>query len=193
MKQFFSLVAVALLGSAAWGQTMVTLTVDMTNEMVSADGVHVAGNFQGWDPGATPMTDNMDGTWSYSFSRTPQPHTSTSSSTATIGARMKASRQNAVRPTDLEDSTESSPSGAQTQSFLPCVSERAKVVEAPSHRLDARTGIVAAKAPCGTSSQAPAWQMEASLPIAPRTSTATAQVSVADVLQMLGAFGDVCE
>lgn len=68
MKQFFSLVAVALLGSAAWGQTMVTLTVDMTNEMVSADGVHVAGNFQGWDPGATPMTDNMDGTWSYSFS-----------------------------------------------------------------------------------------------------------------------------
>jgi len=68
MKQFFSLVAVALLGSAAWGQTMVTLTVDMTNEMVSADGVHVAGNFQGWDAGATPMTDNMDGTWSYSFS-----------------------------------------------------------------------------------------------------------------------------
>lgn len=68
MKQFFSLVAVALLGSAAWGQTMVTLTVDMTNEVVSADGVHVAGNFQGWDPGATPMTDNMDGTWSYSFS-----------------------------------------------------------------------------------------------------------------------------
>ena len=68
MKQFFSLVAVALLGSAAWAQTMVTLTVDMTNEMVSADGVHVAGNFQGWDPASTPMTDNMDGTWSYSFS-----------------------------------------------------------------------------------------------------------------------------
>ena len=67
-ETIFSLVAVALLGSAAWGQTMVTLTVDMTNEMVSADGVHVAGNFQGWDPGATPMTDNMDGTWSYSFS-----------------------------------------------------------------------------------------------------------------------------
>ena len=67
MKQFFSLVAVALLGSAAWGQTMVTLTVDMTNEMVSADGVHVVGNFQGWDPTATPMIDNMDGTWSYSL------------------------------------------------------------------------------------------------------------------------------
>ncbi len=44
-----------------------TLTVDMTNEMVSMDGVHVAGNFQGWDPAATPMTDNGDGTWSYTF------------------------------------------------------------------------------------------------------------------------------
>ena len=39
----------------------------MTNEMVSMDGVHVAGNFQGWDPAATPMTDNGDGTWSYTF------------------------------------------------------------------------------------------------------------------------------
>ena len=44
-----------------------TLTVDMTNEMVSMDGVHVAGNFQGWDPAATPMTDNGDGTWSHTF------------------------------------------------------------------------------------------------------------------------------
>ena len=56
-----------MLASAAWAQTTVTLTVDMTNEMVSMDGVHVAGNFQGWDPAATPMTDNGDGTWSYTF------------------------------------------------------------------------------------------------------------------------------
>ena len=56
-----------MLASAAWAQTTVTLTVDMSNEMVSADGVHVAGNFQGWDPAATPMTDNGDGTWSYTF------------------------------------------------------------------------------------------------------------------------------
>ena len=56
-----------MLASAAWAQTTVTLTVDMSNEMVSPDGVHVAGNFQGWNPGATPMTDNGDGTWSYSF------------------------------------------------------------------------------------------------------------------------------
>ena len=56
-----------MLVSAAWAQTTVTLTVDMTNEMVSMDGVHVAGNFQGWDPAATPMTDNGDGTWSHTF------------------------------------------------------------------------------------------------------------------------------
>ena len=56
-----------MLASAAWAQTTVTLTVDMSNEMVSADGVHVAGSFQGWDPAATPMTDNGDGTWSYTF------------------------------------------------------------------------------------------------------------------------------
>ena len=48
-------------------QTTVTLTVDMSNQTVSADGVHVAGNFQGWDPGATPMTDNGDGTYSHTF------------------------------------------------------------------------------------------------------------------------------
>ncbi|MEC7477886.1 MAG: T9SS type A sorting domain-containing protein, partial [Bacteroidota bacterium] len=59
--------AAAMLASAAWAQTTVTLTVDMTNEMVSMDGVHVAGNFQGWDPAATPMTDNGDGTWSHTF------------------------------------------------------------------------------------------------------------------------------
>ncbi|MDP7435579.1 MAG: T9SS type A sorting domain-containing protein [Flavobacteriales bacterium] len=67
MKHLFSLLAAAMLASAAWAQTTVTLTVDMTNEMVSMDGVHVAGNFQGWDPAATPMTDNGDGTWSYTF------------------------------------------------------------------------------------------------------------------------------
>ena len=50
-----------------YAQTTITLTVDMTNEAVSPDGVHVAGNFQGWDPAATPMTDNGDGTWSHTF------------------------------------------------------------------------------------------------------------------------------
>lgn len=76
MKQFFSLLAVALLGSAAWGQTMLTLTVDMSNEVVSPDGVHVAGTFQNpqWQPGDTPLADNGDGTWSVSLEVPPGSH-----------------------------------------------------------------------------------------------------------------------
>jgi hypothetical protein len=67
MKHLFTLLAACLVASAAWTQTTVTLTVDMSNQTVSADGVHVAGNFQGWDPAATPMTDNGDGTYSHTF------------------------------------------------------------------------------------------------------------------------------
>lgn len=48
----------------------VTFNVDMNKVIadggtVSPDGVHVAGNFQGWDPAGTLMNDNGDGTWSY--------------------------------------------------------------------------------------------------------------------------------
>ena len=50
----------------------VTLNVDMSVvDMVSPAGVHVAGNFQGWTPDATPLTDNGDGTWSYTFATAP--------------------------------------------------------------------------------------------------------------------------
>ncbi len=46
----------------------VTLLVNMQNETVSPNGVHVAGNFQGWDPAATAMTDaNNDGIYEYTF------------------------------------------------------------------------------------------------------------------------------
>ncbi len=34
----------------------VTFHVDMTEQVVSPDGVHIAGSFQGWDPAVTPMT-----------------------------------------------------------------------------------------------------------------------------------------
>lgn len=44
----------------------VTFTVDMTNETeVSTDGVYIAGSFQNFQAGTTAMTDNGDGTWSY--------------------------------------------------------------------------------------------------------------------------------
>jgi len=39
------------------GNVDITFQVDMSNETVSPLGVHIAGSFQGWDPGATPMTD----------------------------------------------------------------------------------------------------------------------------------------
>jgi len=38
----------------------VTLQVNMAQQTISPSGVHVAGNFQGWDPAATPLTD-LDG------------------------------------------------------------------------------------------------------------------------------------
>ncbi|MFN5620635.1 MAG: T9SS type A sorting domain-containing protein [Flavobacteriales bacterium] len=44
----------------------VTFRVNMANESVSAAGVHIAGSFQGWTPGASQMTDN-DGDGVYEF------------------------------------------------------------------------------------------------------------------------------
>ncbi|MBN1340483.1 MAG: hypothetical protein JXA03_14230 [Bacteroidales bacterium] len=38
-------------------QIDVTFRVDMSYETVAAEGVHVAGSFQGWDPAATAMSD----------------------------------------------------------------------------------------------------------------------------------------
>ncbi|NOX48724.1 MAG: hypothetical protein GXO89_17280 [Chlorobi bacterium] len=43
----------------------VTFQVDMSNQTVSPDGVHIAGAFQGWDPGASLMTNDGSGIWSY--------------------------------------------------------------------------------------------------------------------------------
>jgi len=42
----------------------VTLTLDLGDTLANPSGVHVAGNFQGWDPGATPMVSDANGIWS---------------------------------------------------------------------------------------------------------------------------------
>lgn len=45
----------------------VAITVDASNEVVDASGVHVAGDWDPdntWNPSAFPMNDNGDGTWS---------------------------------------------------------------------------------------------------------------------------------
>jgi hypothetical protein len=44
----------------------VTFRVDMSNESLSADGLHIAGTFQGWDPAATELTLVADDIWEFS-------------------------------------------------------------------------------------------------------------------------------
>lgn len=62
MKNIYALAVLLLAATVGMAQVPVTFQVDMNNETVSADGVHVAGGFQGWDPAATMMSDdNMDG------------------------------------------------------------------------------------------------------------------------------------
>jgi hypothetical protein len=46
----------------------VTFTVDMANEEISPDGVHLAGSFQGWNPSETPMTNVADKIWQVTLS-----------------------------------------------------------------------------------------------------------------------------
>ena len=58
MKNLYLSLFFLSMSSFLVAQIAVTLQVDMSNETVSADGVHVAGSFQGWDPAATPMTDD---------------------------------------------------------------------------------------------------------------------------------------
>lgn len=46
----------------------VTFKVDMFGLNVSPAGVHIAGTFQGWNPGATPMTNTGGTIWEYTAS-----------------------------------------------------------------------------------------------------------------------------
>jgi len=46
-------------------QVSVTFQVDMSRENVSANGVHIAGSFQGWNPSATPMVSQGNGIYTY--------------------------------------------------------------------------------------------------------------------------------
>ncbi|OQX76450.1 MAG: hypothetical protein B6D64_09875 [Bacteroidetes bacterium 4484_276] len=44
----------------------VTFQVDLSNEAVSIDGIHIAGSFQGWDPASTALTLVYDDIYQYS-------------------------------------------------------------------------------------------------------------------------------
>lgn len=64
MKNFYAFTVCLLVAVAGMAQVPVTFQVDMNDETVSADGVHIAGGFQGWDPAATMMSDDdMDGVY----------------------------------------------------------------------------------------------------------------------------------
>ncbi|MFP4469123.1 MAG: lamin tail domain-containing protein [Bacteroidales bacterium] len=47
------------------GTVDVTFQVDMNNETVSPEGVHIVGSFQNWAPGDTPMIDAGNGVYTY--------------------------------------------------------------------------------------------------------------------------------
>lgn len=71
MKKLYSFLVLSAAVGMAGAQVNVTLRVDMSNETVSPDGVHVAGSFQGWDPAGTPMTDgDGDGVYEHTFTAT---------------------------------------------------------------------------------------------------------------------------
>ena len=49
MKHIYLLMVGLAMTGTIWAQTVsVTLSVDMNSQDVAAEGVHVAGNFQGW-------------------------------------------------------------------------------------------------------------------------------------------------
>lgn len=65
MKKVYLMALAALFGSASMAQVSVTFQVDMNNETVSANGVHVAGSWQeeagfsaDWQPGESMMSDD---------------------------------------------------------------------------------------------------------------------------------------
>jgi hypothetical protein len=86
MKKIYTLMLAMMMAGAAWGQRSVTFQVDMSGQTVSANGVHIAGDFQmaagaagNWDPAATALsqvgTSNIyavtvnipDGLYQYKF------------------------------------------------------------------------------------------------------------------------------
>ncbi|MFN8698511.1 MAG: hypothetical protein ACK5XQ_04220, partial [Flavobacteriales bacterium] len=60
MKSYFTSAVLMCLAAMAYA-VPVTFRVDLSQQTVSPNGVHIAGAFQGWNPGATPMTAEGNG------------------------------------------------------------------------------------------------------------------------------------
>ncbi len=64
----FSILLIAFLaGHLMASAALLTLSVDMSNEVIGPSGVYVAGSFQDWNPETSPMIDLGDGIYSLSF------------------------------------------------------------------------------------------------------------------------------
>ncbi len=58
-------------GSCSVCQTIVTFLVDLRQQTVSPNGVHIAGNFQGYDPASTPLVDAGNDIYTYTLTAAP--------------------------------------------------------------------------------------------------------------------------
>ena len=68
--RLFILSVMCLIASASLMAVNVTFRVDMQNQTVPPEGVHIAGNFQGWNPSLTPMTNLIGAIYTYTYSGT---------------------------------------------------------------------------------------------------------------------------
>lgn len=71
MKRFTLLLSTLLLTAAVPAQVDITFQVDMSGETVSADGVHVAGDINGWSTSDNPLTDQGNGIYMTTISLDP--------------------------------------------------------------------------------------------------------------------------
>lgn len=62
------LITIALIASInLMAQINVTFRVDMQNQIVPPEGVHIAGSFQGWNPAGTPMSNLIGDIYTYTY------------------------------------------------------------------------------------------------------------------------------
>jgi hypothetical protein len=68
MKKLYSFLFGLMAVTFASAQVNVTFSVDMSNETVAAEGIHIAGDFQGWNPSGTPLSDQGGGIYAVTLS-----------------------------------------------------------------------------------------------------------------------------
>ena len=152
-----------------------TLELGLDGLEASPLGVHVAGSFQGWNPGGTAMELGEDGLYRASFvavqgDMVQYKFINGNDWGQDEGVPPECGAPNGFGGFNRELTVGSADAVVPAVCFGTCESCGAR-----SRPVDVRTEIAVAKAPCGTPPQARAWGTAPQPPIAPRTSTATAQ------------------